>query len=224
MEDMHIHLKKGVNDYTIMKNYINRCIELKLDKVVFLDHGNRISEKHTPVLNDEKVIQKFLNLIEIAQKEYPNIKIYSGIEVDYSKDLDFQKREIKIMKSGFDYIIGSVHGIKNLTKEEYYKENLELIDSYPINILAHLKLYEDYLNYGEIIDKIIKKCKEKNIKIEINTSERSIWTEEQFNYMIELLKKYKVSYTVGSDSHKVEELGTNYDVIGKRINASICLQ
>ena len=70
------------------------------------------------------------------------------------------------MKSGFDYIIGSVHGIKNLTKEEYYKENLELIDSYPINILAHLKLYEDYLNYGEIIDKIIKKCKEKNIKIE----------------------------------------------------------
>ena len=26
MEDMHIHLKKGVNDYTIMKNYINKCI------------------------------------------------------------------------------------------------------------------------------------------------------------------------------------------------------
>ena len=82
MEDMHIHLKKGVNDYTIMKNYINKCIELKLDKVIFLDHGNRISEKHTPVLNDEKVIQKYLNLIEKAKQEYPNIKIYSGIEVD----------------------------------------------------------------------------------------------------------------------------------------------
>lgn len=213
MEDMHIHLKKGVNDYEIMKEYINRCIELGLKKVMFLDHGNRTTPNHKAVLNNDEVINKFLELVERARSEYKNINIYTGIEVDYSKDEEFRRNEEKLMNNNFDYILGSVHGIKLLTKEEYYKNNIDLVDSYKIDILCHLRLYDDYLEYNYLIEEIVKKCSEKNIKIEINTSDRSLWSLEQFEYMMNLLRKYKVDYVVGSDSHSVDELGTNYNLI-----------
>ena len=49
--------------------------------------------------------------------------------------------------------------------------------------------------------------------MEINTSDRSIWNIEQLNYMLDLFKKYDIKYTIGSDAHKVEELGVNYDLM-----------
>ena len=52
MEDMHMHLKKGVTDISIMQKYVEKCKEMKLNRVLFLDHGNRMSPKHTPVLNE----------------------------------------------------------------------------------------------------------------------------------------------------------------------------
>lgn len=211
MEDMHIHLKKGINNYEIMKEYVKRCIELGRTKVLFLDHGNRISPKHTPVLNNEKVIDEFLLLIKRLKEEFNTIEIYSGIEVDYSNKEEFINNELKLMNKEFDYILGSVHGIKSLTEEEYYKSNIDLIDIYPINILCHLRLYDDYLNYSDLIEEVVKKCGEKNIRIEINTSERAIWSFEQFIYMMNLLRKYDVKYTIGSDAHAIEEIGTNYD-------------
>ena len=211
MEDMHIHLKKGVNNYEIMKEYIKKCIELGRTKVLFLDHGNRISLKHTPVLNDDKVIDEFLKLIKRLRQEFKTIEIYSGIEVDYSSDETFVNNELKLINKEFDYILGSVHGIKSLTEEEYYKSNINLIDTYPIDILCHLRLYEDYLNYSDLIEKIVKKCSEKNVKLEINTSERALWSFEQFLYMMNLLRKYDVKYTIGSDAHSIDEIGTNYD-------------
>lgn len=213
VEDMHIHLKEGVNEYNIMKKYIDNCISLGLDKVVFLDHGDRTSINHKPVLNNNVVITKFLKLIKRAKKEYKNISIYSGIEIDYSTDPEFVLKEKKLLENKFDYVLGSVHGIKSISEEEYYKRNLKLLDTYNIDILCHLKLFDDYLIYNNIINEIVKKCGIMNIKIEINTSDRSIWNFEKFNYMINLLRKYKVDYVIGSDSHKIEELYTNYDVI-----------
>lgn len=213
MEDMHIHLKKGITDYEVMKSYINRCIELGFEKVIFLDHGNRTSPKHKPVLNNDLVIDEFFRLIELARCEFKDIKIYTGIEVDYSSDVEFRSNELKLMNKNFDYILGSVHGIKSLTEEEYYKSNIDLINTYPINILCHLRLYDDYLKYDLLINEIVKKCSEKDIMIEINTSDRAIWNFNQFEYMMNLFKKYNVKYTIGSDSHKVDELGTNYELI-----------
>ena len=69
----------------------------------------------------------------------------------------------------------------------YIESNINLIDAYPINILCHLRLYEDYLDYSNLIEEIVKKCSEKNIKIEINTSERAMWNFEQFLYMLFLV-------------------------------------
>ena len=223
MKDFHIHLKKGITDYEVMKEYIEKCIKLGIDEVVFLDHGNRTSPNHKPVLNNKKIIKEFLRLIKKAKKEYKNIIIHSGIEVDYFFDKDKRDNEIELTKEGFDYIIGSVHGIKylGLDNNGYYNTMLDLVKIYPLNVLAHLKLYDDYKNYDNIINEILKECKKNNIMMEINTSDRSIWNFEQLKYMMNLFDKYDIKYTIGSDAHNVEELGINYDLIYSYLNNKI---
>ena len=68
MEDMHIHLKAGITDIRIMRKYLEKCKELNIDRVLFLDHGNRISPNHTPVLNDAETVKKFFENIKIVRE------------------------------------------------------------------------------------------------------------------------------------------------------------
>ena len=78
MEDMHMHLKKGVTDISIMQKYVEKCKEMKLNRVLFLDHGNRMSPKHTPVLNEPQVIDKFFENIKII-----NMRFWNFFKEDY---------------------------------------------------------------------------------------------------------------------------------------------
>lgn len=208
MEDMHIHLKSGVTEISIMKKYIEKCREIGINKVLFLDHGNRISPKHTPVLNNSKVIDKFFENINIIKKENPDIEINAGIESDFSYDEEFKEKEIKTIKNyPFDYVIGSVHGMDKANYIEYLQANLDMLETYPLDILGHLKLRKEYEKYKEMIEKIVKIATEKNIKFDINTSDRSRWNIQQLEYMLNLFEKYGTKYTIGSDAHCIEEIG-----------------
>lgn len=208
MEDMHIHLKTGVTDINIMREYVKKCKELNINKVLFLDHGNRMSPKHTPVLNNPEVIKTFLTNINIVRKEYPDMEIKSGIESDFSYDEDFKEKELKnITESGVDIIIGSVHGMSKADYKDYLQANLDMLNTYPLNIMGHLKLRKEYEDYTDIIEEIVKVASQKNIIVEINTSERSRWDLHQLEYMLSLFKKYNTKYTFGSDAHKIEEIG-----------------
>lgn len=211
--DFHIHLKNGVSNIEIIKEYLDKCLEKKIDKVLFLDHGNRISQNHKPVLYNKEIILDFFKNIDSVKDLYPGITIYRGIEVDYSIDKDFCDNEITLMKLGFDYIIGSVHGYKNYSKDEYYKRNLDMLDIYPINILGHLRLWDDYLDYSLVIEEIVKKCGQKGISIEISTSTRAMWSKEQYLFMNNLINKYNVTTTVGSDAHNVDEIAINFELL-----------
>ena len=59
MEDMHIHLKDAIYNQELFEKYVKKCIDCGLSKVVFLDHGNRISVKHMPVLSTQEAINEF---------------------------------------------------------------------------------------------------------------------------------------------------------------------
>ena len=210
MEDMHIHLKTGVTDISIMKKYIEKCRELGINKVLFLDHGNRISKKHTPVLNEPQVIKNFFNNINIVQKENPDMEINVGIESDFSYDKEFKEKEMKIITSyPFDYVIGSVHGMEKSDYIDYLQANIDMLETYKIDIIGHLKLRKEYDKYKDIIEKIVKIATDKNVKFDINTSDRSRWNIQQLEYMLSLFKKYGTQYTIGSDAHCVEEIGYN---------------
>lgn len=210
MEDMHIHLKNAIYDEKLFSEYINMCLKLKLDKVVFLDHGNRISLKHKPVLNNKQTIdtltekiQKYRNT-ELSKK----LTILKGIEIDYSNDLKFRKETFKILDYGnFEWIVGAIHSIKFETEDDYYKSIIDMIKNYNINVIAHIKLNDNYKMFENIISKVLKLCNEKNIAIEINTSDRSRWNDKQLYFMLDLMNKYNVNYVFSSDAHRLEDIG-----------------
>ena len=221
MKDFHIHLKKGVTDYDVMKQYIDRCIELGIDEVIFLDHGNRTSPNHKPVLNNKKIIKEFLKLR--ARSEYKNITIHSGIETDYFPDKEKQDNEIELMNSGFDYVVSSVHGVKylNLDDTGYYKAMLDTVKKYPLNILAHLKLYDDYKEHDKIINQILKECKKKNVMMEINTSDRS---NTNFRFIGSINgQDFNVGATYDIDS-KDDEPNTYSFILDKKISDRFSIQ
>lgn len=208
MEDMHIHLKKGVNDINIMREYAEKCIELEMKKVVFLDHGNRESKKHTPVLNTKEVIDKYFENIEIIKREYPNLEIKTGLESDFSYDKEFSKKEIDIINNyNFDVVIGSVHGMGKAEYKDYLKANKDMILNYPFDVIGHLKLRKEYEEYKKEIEEIVKLASERNVRFDLNTSDRSRWNIQQLEFMLGLFEKYKAEYSLGSDAHCIEEIG-----------------
>ena len=208
MEDMHIHLKKGVNDINIMRKYAEKCIELEMKKVVFLDHGNRESKKHTPVLNTKEVIDKYFENIEIIKREYPNLEIKTGLESDFSYDKEFSKKEIDIINNyNFDVVIGSVHGMGKAEYKDYLKANKDMILNYPFDVIGHLKLRKEYEEYKKEIEEIVKLASERNVRFDLNTSDRSRWNIQQLEFMLGLFEKYKAEYSLGSDAHCIEEIG-----------------
>lgn len=71
---------------------------------------------------------------------------------------------------------------------DYLQANLDMLETYPLDILGHLKLRKEYEKYKEIIGKIVQIATEKNVKFDINTSDRSRWNIQQLEYMLNLFK------------------------------------
>lgn len=208
MKDMHIHVRKGIEDVEILQQYVIKCINCNLTEVLLLDHGNRISPKHQAVLYNDDVIIKFKKNIDKVRREYPNIKINYGIEIDFSYDNDFRKETLNLIQIGnFDYVIGAIHSIQFTDGLDYFKAILNMIENYPIDIIGHIKLRDDWEKYKVILEEIVSKSSQKKIMIEINTSDRSIWNLEQLQFMLDLFKKYNNEFTIGSDAHSIDEIG-----------------
>lgn len=217
MEDMHVHLKNGIKEQKIFEQYIKKCFEKNIKKVVFLDHGNRISPKHTPVLYSKETIDFFNNRLDTFYLSN-ELLMLKGIEIDYSPDLEFRNETLEILNYGkFEWIVGGIHNMKFKSLQGYLVAVIDMLNNYSINAVAHLKLDETYKQCEMLLIEILKKCYEKNVAIEINTSDRSRWTDEQLYYMLELMKIYRVNYVFSSDAHQVEEIGYMIEETMKKV-------
>ena len=91
-------------------DYAKRAIEIGLDEIGFSDHSpmNKDGFDEWRMLKSEFPI--YLQSIQDAQKELPNIPIKLGLEVDYFEDGHEWIEELSQM-ADYDYLIGSVHYI-----------------------------------------------------------------------------------------------------------------
>ncbi len=210
MEDMHIHLKEALYNQNLFNMYVKKCIDCGIEKAVFLDHGNRISSKHEPVLSTKNAIEQLnkkiseFRLSNLSDK----IEILKGIEIDYSNDLKFRNETFDILNYGkFDWIVGAIHSMKFDNYGKYLEAIIDMLNNYEINVIAHIKKTEHYNMYDNLFDEILTICNKKKILIEINTSDRSRWDDKQLYYMLEKMKKNNVNYVYSSDAHKFEDIG-----------------
>ena len=228
--DMHVHTKFSCDSDVELEAYSIEAIEKGIHTICFTDHiDHNKNDYGYGYYDNNKFFNDFLN---VKEKYSAKLNILCGIE--FSEPHIYQEKLFEYSKLPYDFILGSVHywykdmflshmvrhGISvDICWKYYWNEVLLAVKEGGFDCLGHMDFPKRY--YGKIIydfEKISEICIElvkKNIVLEINTSTlRKNITETMPNK--EILSIYKSCggkhITIGSDSHKREELSADYSV------------
>jgi histidinol-phosphatase (PHP family) len=230
--DYHIHTEFSADSQLSLSELIPHAIKLGYGELAITEHLD-LSPQELSVYGVPSLI-KYKNVITAFQKQYPDIKLFCGIEVgDFQDVKDFADPILQEMD--FDLVLGSVHFITDrtnvampmktpLTRDEilnYYENNLRLAETCDIDVLAHLGVYKRYYHQSPdekhclpVIKRIFSTIIERSIALEINFSAFRR-TYQNFHPEPEYLELYKSIggklVTLGSDSHTLSHFNDKYD-------------
>lgn len=236
--DYHVHSHFSFDSDEKTENIINQAIRLNMNQICFTDHQdfNWPVVGETPLLNIEEYTS---SLSALAEKYHSDIQILTGIELGLMKGNESLCSEL-LNSHPFDFVIGSCHIVDGMDPyyssfwenrndrdafELYFKTLIEALKRFHnIDTLGHLDYVVRYspnkdsnysaFDYQDIIDEILKFIIDKNIKLEINTSNLAKGFDFP-NPHTDIIKRYKELggeyVTVGSDAHKAEYIGFGFD-------------
>ncbi len=237
--DYHIHTKFSADSEADPRGHILKTIEMGLDEICFTDH----QDFNYPYMSFDLDIDSYLKEMKLLKEEYKNqIRIKIGVEVGL--DLNYiQEINDFVNSHDFDYVIGSIHVIRNTefyepaeyfnnkTKEEAHREfflnTLECVKTFDcFNCLGHLDYivrygpYEDknvnHELYQDIIDEIFKTLIQKGKGIEVNTSGYRDLKTCGFPSFKQVERYYQLGgriITVGTDSHTSDRIGEHVEEV-----------
>lgn len=223
--DFHVHTQFSYDSRIEGKHLLQKAVQLGYNEIAITEHLDLLPEELSIFgLPSLKQYQSYcMNL----QNSFPGIKLRMGIEIgDYHRVRSFAKALISDYE--FCPILGSVHFLSDRTNvavpltnklskaqvEDYYRQNLKLVESCDIDILAHLGVYKRYYSdivdetlVSGLIDEILSTIIARNIALEINLSGlrkpyARILPEEK------LIERYRnlggKLISIGSDSHHID--------------------
>ncbi|MGM0409791.1 MAG: histidinol-phosphatase [Bacillota bacterium] len=230
------HLEKEVKPYhniKLLKSFIKQAKKNKIKEIGFSDHNEFIEDFNWD------------NLHYI--KNNSDIDIRLGIEIDYKKSEEEKIMKL-VSKYNFDYVIGSVHKINDWPidhpdyKEEYknwdlealYKKYFEIIikmvESNLFDIIGHIDLIKIFNNkidinkYENQFNKLLKKIKEHDIVVEINTNGLNKEVNEIYpSYnLLKIIVNNDIPVTFGSDAHRPQRVGENIELVYNNLKKLGC--
>ncbi|MEJ2543176.1 MAG: histidinol-phosphatase HisJ, partial [Calditrichaceae bacterium] len=242
ISDYHIHTKRCKHAEGEMREYVEKTIELQISEIAFTDHiplPDNFDSAHRMALNE---LEDYLNDIKTLQDQYPEIKIHTGIEADFYDGFEEFLYQT-CQRFNFDISIMSVHFIKGWPKNNwvfsYYFPNRPIQEIYSdylqalkkgintglFDIVGHLDLIKDEdfpllkTNKSELLD-VLKCVKTQSMAVEINTS--GLRKEINDTYpnlnVLPILDKYQIPVTFGSDAHKPEQVGFQFETIEQELS------
>ncbi|WP_337860404.1 DNA polymerase/3'-5' exonuclease PolX [Ferroplasma sp.] len=193
--DLHLHTVEsdGMNttqemaDAAAKKNY---------DYIAITNHTKSL--KIANGMTDDEFISYF-EKIDKLNKNY-NVKILKGAEVDILKDgsLDLEDKTLDSM----DVVIASVHNNTGMSREDMTQRVISAIKTNKVNIIGHPtgRLINERAGYDIDLEEVSKYCERYNTAMEINSSPSRLDLNDE-----NILKtsKYKIYYSVNTDSHNI---------------------
>ena len=235
--DLHNHTTLCNHANGTVDEYIQRAIELGIDHYGFSDHAPmNYDPKYRMDISQKVLYEKWV--LDAKEKYKNQIKILLAYEVDYLEGYILD--EIKNAK--VDYLIGSVHFLKNKS-DMWGFDNPEFIGVYKSVDID--KIWEDYFdaieamaktNYFQIVGHLdlikvfkflpkkdvrliaknaLKQIKKSNMILELNPAGLRKPIEETYpsKALLEEAFDLGINITFGSDAHSVEHVGFGYSEI-----------
>lgn len=233
--DYHIHTMFCNHANGTMKQYVKQAISTGLREMGFSDHNPLPANFNNPYRMLPGDLPIYLDIIKDLQTQFPQIKIRTGIELDYIEDaIDYLRKFVT--ENSFDYIIGSVHYLnvdsshntvylndfhndKKTPQFHNYFETVEkAVAAGLFDIIAHFDLPRRF--WGDL-DEIsmsyaihaLELIKKNNICLEINTSGfRTKNVEEPFPgvKLLSLARQWDIPITLGSDAHHPHDVASYF--------------
>ncbi len=233
--DYHIHTYLCEHASGTPEDYINSAVNANLDEIGFSDHAPLPPGLREGITMNPEQTESYISMIEKLRAEYQDtIPVKIGFEIDFPLMDSFDTGYLT--DSRIDYLIGSCHFIddwafdhpanidefKNRDIDEVYSEYFQLIktlcDLKQINIIGHFDLVKKFghrpkSDFTDILENISKKISENDLTVEINTAGLRKPIEEVYpsDDIMKILFKNNVPVTLGSDSHKPEEVAYMFD-------------
>lgn len=171
--------------------------------------------------------------IEEAKKAYPNIEVLLGVEANFKNTkngLDVTEEQAKLydfVNAGYHYGVTKSYMIQNYmmnhglaskngkAKLRWLNTDLAIraIERNNIKVLTHPG------DKGPFdMDAICKACEKSGTMLEINSKHKHLTVEE-----IKLASKYNVTFIIGSDAHKPEQVGSYVSTVQRAMEAGLDL-
>lgn len=234
--DHHVHSEFSGDCNTPMEDIVERALELGLKEVIFTDHMD--FDYPSDEISFEIDYEEYMKRINKLRVEYKGINILMGVEIGYQPHLNHRLNQL-LNSYPFDLVICSIHALDGLeldkgdlfkgkTQHEGYMRYLQslklCVENYDnCDVYGHLDFIIRYGNfqnrvlkyedYKEIVDEILHLIISKGKGIEVNTS----GLRYNLGYVHpnkDILKRYLELggeiVTLGSDSHRVEDLCADF--------------
>lgn len=231
--DYHVHTTISGDSQQTIDSICEDAKNLGINEICLTEHCDFYPESfYYNRFNYDKICE----VIDYANKKYPDLIIKKGIEIDYQTQYLLELFDI-VAKYDLDYILGSVHKLngidvscpecyENHSMDEiytiYFQKIREMIGTNMFNCVAHFDFIKrgaiDYFGpfdpnrYKTEICDTLKEIIKRDMSIEVNTNGYYWKTLNTYYPNIQILKWYKElggeNITYGSDSHRVHHLGT----------------
>ncbi len=235
--DLHNHTTLCNHATGSVEEYIKRAIELGIDEYGFSDHAPmNYDPKYRMDITQKSLYEKWI--LDAKEKYKNEIKVLLAYEVDYLEGYILDE----IVNAKVDYLIGSVHFLKNKndmwgfdnpefigvykSKDidtiwlEYFNAIKSMAKTALFDIVGHLDLIKVFKFLPKKDIRLIAKdalleIKKSNMVLEINSAGLRKPINETYpsKQLLEMAYEMNIEITFGSDSHSIEQIGFKYEDI-----------
>uniref|UniRef100_UPI00404745F5 histidinol-phosphatase HisJ n=1 Tax=Aliarcobacter sp. TaxID=2321116 RepID=UPI00404745F5 len=233
--DLHNHTILCNHAEGTVDEYIKRAIELGINDYGFSDHAPmNYDPKYRMDISQKDMYEKWI--LDAKEKYKNEINILLAYEVDYLDGYILDE----IVNAKVDYLIGSVHFLKNKSDmwgfdnpefigvykskdidsiwQEYFDAIKSMAKTQLFDIVGHLDLIKVFKFLPKKDVRILAKdalleIKKSNMVLEINPAglRKPIGETYPSRQLLELAYEMDIKITFGSDAHSVEQVGFKYE-------------
>ncbi|HWP81582.1 MAG TPA: histidinol-phosphatase HisJ [Bacteroidota bacterium] len=235
--DYHTHTSLCKHAEGNVEAYVQRAIEFGFDEIGCSEHipmPNGFDGEHRMELST--YYDMYAPMVTEAREKYrKQITVKRGIEADYFAGTQDWVRGF-VEENDFDYVLGSVHFLGdwgfdqivfvhkyeeqnvNDVYKEYFSTVKRAAQSGLFDIIAHFDLVKKFghrpsKDMREVLWETLKVIRDHDLCVEINTSGLRKPVAEIYPsvQILEMIRDLKIPLTLGSDAHKPEDVGRDFD-------------